>query len=96
MEITIPVEYFEKHKLEMKKAFKEKYNSEQNAEYLITIEDPQVSTDADGDRVWISCTDEESGINANFDVMKENVMVSLIEYSVKKLNKMKSMLETLL
>lgn len=89
------MEWFEKNKLKLKKAYSEEYSGESDDCYLIQIKDPNVNTESEKDGIWISTSDEESGVSANFDVVHEEVIISLIEYAVKKLNKFKTMLETL-
>lgn len=96
MQISIPKEFFDKNQAKFLKAWKEEYPTEQELEYLIDIDETQFEFEnEDDDMIRLYLLSDEGVSVSAYPKGTPTFQIQIISWAVKKLNKFKTMLETL-
>lgn len=98
MQIHIPKKYFEANKEKFAKAFDKEYDSDEGVgeTYLIEVEEKDLNFEENSDGSISTYCGSEPGVWVSYD-WKDNqdFIIGLLSWAVKRLNKYKSILETL-
>lgn len=96
MQISIPKKFFDDNQAKFLKAWKDEYPTEKDLEYLIDVDETTFefeNEDEDSIRLYL-LSDEGVSISA-YPKGTPTFQIQIIGWAVKKLNKFKTMLETL-
>lgn len=96
MQISIPKEFFDKNQAKFLKAWKEEYPTDEGLEYLIDIDETTFEFEnEDEDNIRLYLLSEEGVSVAAYPKGTPTFQIQIISWAVKKLNKFKTILETL-